>query len=66
MRGGDAVFGAAGSHADQLERAEVGGNEREPGDPRRDRTPGQEEVRGRFEVAPQREADADDEAGVSE
>ena len=60
MRGGNAVFRAAGRHADQFQRAEVGGHERQAGHPRRNRTPRQEEIRRRFHVASQREADADD------
>ena len=37
VRGGDAVFGAAGGHADQFQRAEIGGDERQAGHPRRNR-----------------------------
>ena len=33
MRGGDAVFGAAGRHADEFQRAEIGGNKGQTGDP---------------------------------
>jgi hypothetical protein len=64
MSGGNAVFGAAGRHANQFQRAEVGCHERKTGHPRRNRTPGEEEVRRRFHVAPEGEADADDKACV--
>ena len=45
-------------------RAEVGGDEREAGDPRRQRAAGQEEVEARLDRAPRREPDAEDDDEV--
>ena len=64
MRGGDAVFRAAGGHADEFQRAEVGGDERQPGHPGRNRTAGRQKVRRGFHVTRQRPADADDKRDV--
>jgi hypothetical protein len=47
----DAVLGAVGRHPDHLERAEVGRDEGEAGDPRRQRAAGQEVVEARVDVA---------------
>ena len=44
VHGGDAVLGAVGGLSQDLERAQVGGDEREAGDPRRQRATRQEEV----------------------
>ena len=66
MGGGDAIFGAAGGHADQFQRAEVGRDEGQAGDPGRDGAAGGEEVRGGLHVARQGEADADDETDINE
>jgi hypothetical protein len=52
--------------ADQLERAEVRRDERQPGDPRRNGSAGGEKVRRALQVLPEGEADADDKARVGE
>ncbi len=44
MHGRQAVLGAVRGHAQDLDRAEVGGDEGEPGDPGRQRPAGQQEV----------------------
>ena len=57
VAGHDAVLGAAGRHADHFLRAEVGGEERQPGDPRGDRAAGEEEVGAARRSPAQREPD---------
>ena len=42
--GGHAVLGAVGRHAEDLQRAEIGGDEGQAGDPGGQRPPGEEEV----------------------
>ncbi len=60
----DAELRAVGGHAHDLDGAEVGGDERQSGDPRRQRTAGEEEVEAARHRAPGHDADADDEAEV--
>ena len=56
--GGDPVLGAVGGLAEDLERAEVGGDERQPGDPGRQRAAGEEEVEVGLDRQPGDEPDA--------
>ena len=65
MAGGDAVLGAAGRHAHQFQRAQVGGDESQARDPRRNRAPGREEVRRALHVTLQGETNANDEDDVN-
>ena len=58
VAGEDAVLGARGAHADDLLRAQVGGDEGQPADPGGDGAPGQEEVAGGLHVALEGETDA--------
>ena len=44
VHGRDAVLGAVRGHAEDLDRAEVRGDERQPGDPGRQRAAGEQEV----------------------
>ena len=60
----DAVLRARGAHADHFLRAEVGGDERQAGDPGGNRAAGEEEVGARLDRPPQPEADAQDEHEV--
>ncbi len=64
VAGHDPVLGAAGRHADHLLRAEVGGEEREAGDPGRDRPAGEQEVAAARDPAADGEADPEDEHAV--
>ncbi len=66
MAGRDPVFRARRAHADDFLRAEVGRQEREAADPRRQRAPRLKEVGARLGVALQRHADADDEREIDE
>ena len=66
VRGGDAIFRAAGGHADQFQRAEIGGNEGQSGHPRWNRARGREKIRRTFHVTGQRPADADDKADIGQ
>jgi hypothetical protein len=59
MNGGDAVLGAVGGLAEDFERAQIRGDERQTGDPRRKRSPGQEEVEIRLDRQPGDEPDAE-------
>ena len=56
----DAVLGAVGADAQDLRRAEVGRDEGQAGDPRRQRAAGQEVVEARLDVALGDAADAED------
>ena len=56
----DAELGAVGGHAEDLERAQVRGDEREAGDPRGQRAAREEVVEARLDVALRREPDAED------
>ena len=58
VAGRDAILRSAGSHADQFESAQVGGDEGQAGDPRRDGAPRQEEVGAGLHVTLQRETDS--------
>ena len=60
----DAVLRAVGRHPDHLERAEVRGDERQAGDPGRQRAAGQEVVQARADVALGREPDAEHDGEV--
>ena len=60
----DAVLRAVGRHADHLERAEVGRDEGQARDPRRQRAAGQEVVQARLDVALGREPHAEDDEEV--
>ena len=60
VRGQDAVLIGGGGPAHQFERAEVGGEEAQAGDPGRHLAAGQEEVLAGLGVALQVEADAQD------
>ena len=64
MAGRHAVLGPRGGHADHFLRAEVGGEECEPRDPRGNRAAGEKIIRAGLHVAPQREADAQHEGEV--
>ena len=45
MGGGDAIFGGVGGHADEFERAEVGGHEGQPRHPSGNGAAGRQKVR---------------------
>ena len=60
----DAVLGAVRGHADDLGRAQVGGDERQAGDPRGERPAGEEEVGARPDGAARDDADAQDDDEV--
>ena len=62
----DAVLGSAGRHAEDLDRAQIGRDERNPGDPGRERPAGQEEVRRGLDQTAEREPDPDDEDEVDD
>ena len=55
----DAVLGTVGRHAEHLGRTEVGGDERQPGDPGGQRAPRQEVVETALDVSLRREPDAE-------
>jgi hypothetical protein len=54
---GDPVLGAVGGQPQDLQRAEVGGDERQPGDPGRQGAAGEEEVQPGVDLAPGRKPD---------
>ena len=60
----DAELRAVGGHPEDLERAEVGRDERQAGDPRGQRPAGQEVVQARLDVALRGEPDPEDEDEV--
>ena len=60
VHGRHAVLGAVGRHPEDLERAEVGRHEGQPGDPRGQRAAREEEVEVRLHQAARGEADAHD------
>ncbi|MCO5546639.1 hypothetical protein L7F22_000072 [Adiantum nelumboides] len=64
VHGRDAVLRPVGDHADELDGAEVGRDERQPGDPRRHRPAGQQEVQAGGHRASCREADPEHEDEV--
>ena len=66
VRGGDAVFRAAGGHADKFKRAEIGRDEGQAGHPRRNRARRREKIRRRFHVTRQHPADADDKGDIGQ
>ena len=66
VHGADAVLGSVRRHGEDLDRAQVGRDERDPGDPGRQRAAGQEEVRRGLDQAAQREPDPDDEDEVDD
>ena len=66
VAGRDAVLRARRRHADDFLRAEVGRDERQPADPRRDRAPRLKERRARRRPLLQRDADAEDEGEVDQ
>ena len=66
VAGDDAVLGAGGGHADDLLRAEVGGDEGEAADPGGDGAAGEEEVVRGAHVALEGEADAKDKGEVDQ
>ena len=64
MRGHDAVLRARRAHADHFLRAQIGGDERQAGDPNRDRAAGGQEIRAGGDLAFYEPADAQDENEV--
>ena len=59
-------LGTVGRHAHDLDRAEVGRDERQPGDPGRQRPAGQEEVDRVGDLAPGQQPDPEDDGEVEE
>jgi hypothetical protein len=66
VHAGDAVLGAVRGLSEQLERAEVRGDERDAGDPRRQRAAGEEVVEAGLDLALRAEADPEDDDEVDE
>jgi hypothetical protein len=60
VHGRHAVLGAVGGHPEDLERTEVRGDEREPGDPGGQRTARQEEIEVRLDEAASQEPHSED------
>ena len=65
MTGQNAVLRAARRHSDHFLRAEVRGQKRKPGHPRRNRPPGEEEVGAVDDLSPQHDTDAKHERAIN-
>src|SRR5215471_11037198 len=66
VRGHDSVFCSAGAHTDDFLRPEVGGKERQPGNPGGNRPAGKEEIRAGFHVLLEDVANAQHEREINQ